>query len=45
VNLALTGLTIVNQGPDLELEEVFKLIRDVTEYTATIAATTNGTVN
>lgn len=45
VNLALTGLTIINQGPNLELPEVFKLITQVTEYTATIAATTNGTVN
>lgn len=45
VNLALTGLTILNQGPDLALEDVFKSIRVVTEFTATIAATTNGTVN
>lgn len=45
VNLALTGLTIINQGPNLELEQVFALITTVTEFTATVAATTNGTVN
>lgn len=45
VNLALTGLTILNQGQDLELTDVFKLITTVTEFTATLAATSNGRMN